>query len=286
MKKLVLILLTACAVDPDLEAEEYASTGEDSLLLGPWSTPVRIAELSVTGTLDMAPTIRGDGLELFFVSNRNGGYQLFTSQRATIDDPWSTPAVVTAFPATFQNITTPELADNGRTMWFSATNGTQVVDIYVTTRECTSAPWTNPVAVTELNTFGYESSPHVSSDGRWMYFTRLTGPAGTSDIYVATKGASGWEDVRPLARFNTDGTYPSRDDGVTTNADRTEAYLHSDRDGLITMYRSTRAPGEPWSTPTIVAELLAGSHADMTPDGHYMILQKGSSDSDLYYSTR
>ena len=60
---------------------------------GSWGPAARIPELSSTGT-ENRPTIRQDGLEIFFYSDRGGGAggsDLWTATRTTVDAAWSTP---------------------------------------------------------------------------------------------------------------------------------------------------------------------------------------------------
>jgi hypothetical protein len=60
---------------------------------GTWGAATLIAELSSPNT-ENRPTVRQDGLEIFFYSDRPGGVgstDIWTSTRATVDLPWSTP---------------------------------------------------------------------------------------------------------------------------------------------------------------------------------------------------
>ena len=60
-------------------------TSRTSALTGAWGAPQRIAELSALGYNDSHPAIRGDGLEIYFLSRRGGGIdELWVSTRLAL----------------------------------------------------------------------------------------------------------------------------------------------------------------------------------------------------------
>src|SRR6266550_503466 len=59
-----------------------------------WSAPVNLGAVINSGASDQGPAISKDGLSLYFTSNRTGGlggFDMYVSQRASVDDPWSSP---------------------------------------------------------------------------------------------------------------------------------------------------------------------------------------------------
>lgn len=109
---------------------------------------------------DRGPTIRRDGLEIFFTSNRVGSilnlqlqpsYDLWTATRASVSDPWSTP--VNVDPSGVLGLNTgkheggPSLSFDGTTLHFQAAQrlgnvgvgcpsaSTCFFDIWVSTRK-------------------------------------------------------------------------------------------------------------------------------------------------------
>ena len=97
-----------------------------------------VPELSSPG-LEQHPSIRFDGLEMFFFSDRPGGFgavDLWVSTRATILDVWSAPtnlgAIVNSAAGDFQ----PYIASDRRTLYFGSARpgGLGSQDIWVTTR--------------------------------------------------------------------------------------------------------------------------------------------------------
>jgi len=113
----------------------YVSDQFPNGTLGPASL---VAELSSPG-LEQRPSIRFDGLEMFFFSDRPGGFgtvDLWVSTRDTIVDAWLVPmnlgqSVNTAF-GDFQ----PYIASDRETLYFGSARpgGLGGQDIWVTTR--------------------------------------------------------------------------------------------------------------------------------------------------------
>ena len=95
-----------------------------------------IAELN-TGSQDLRPNVRKDGLEIVFDSDRAGGaggFDIYTSIRASITDPWSAP-VNLAVLNTSANETRASFSWDARTLYFGRAPGPEgATDIYVTTR--------------------------------------------------------------------------------------------------------------------------------------------------------
>ncbi len=128
-----------------------------------FSQPVLVPELS-SSARDRHPTIRRDGLEIFFMSNREHSllnaqgkpsFDIWTSTRASTSDPWSEPVNVDANAngQVIPNINTarhdgrPYLSFDGTTLYFMSaqrpgnigigcpTAATCYFDIWMTTRE-------------------------------------------------------------------------------------------------------------------------------------------------------
>src|SRR6266536_512093 len=59
-----------------------------------WSAPVNLGPAINSAFSDQGPAISKDGLSLYVTSNRPGGiggFDMYVSQRASVDDPWGTP---------------------------------------------------------------------------------------------------------------------------------------------------------------------------------------------------
>lgn len=87
---------------------------------------------------DIQPSVRRDGRELVFASNRPSslGFDIWSSSRASITDSWSTPFNLGSNINSIGNETRPSLSWDGRTLLFGTTRpGVEgVSDIYYSTR--------------------------------------------------------------------------------------------------------------------------------------------------------
>jgi WD40-like Beta Propeller Repeat len=96
-----------------------------------------VPELSSSAT-DQRPSIRFDGLEIFFHSNRPGSNatDLWSSTRATVLTSWSTPANVGPVVNSLSGDTQPFIAADQQTLFFASDRpgGFGAQDLYVTTR--------------------------------------------------------------------------------------------------------------------------------------------------------
>jgi hypothetical protein len=105
---------------------------------GSWGVATLIPELNSTAD-DNRPNIRHDGLEIFFYSARaegEGGVDLWTATRATVDAAWSTPINLGAPVNSSGTELHPYLAAKAETLFFSSdrVGGVGGLDLYVTTR--------------------------------------------------------------------------------------------------------------------------------------------------------
>jgi len=60
-------------------------------ILDPWQTPANLGSVINQSGDDRDPAITGDGLNLLFVSNRSGNFDIWRSVRETLDSPWKSP---------------------------------------------------------------------------------------------------------------------------------------------------------------------------------------------------
>jgi hypothetical protein len=103
---------------------------------GTWGLPTYLAELS-SPLIDNRITLRHDGRELFFFSNRAGsiGNDIWTSARATLSDAWSAPVKLGSPVNTATSDGQPGLSADGEALYFASDRpGSLAGDIWVTTR--------------------------------------------------------------------------------------------------------------------------------------------------------
>lgn len=97
-----------------------------------------IVELN-TAAEDARPNVSRNGLKMFFDSNRTGtlgGFDIWTSTRNSLSDPWSPPVNLGPAVNTPANETRASLSWHGRTLLFGRERGPEgQTDIYITTRD-------------------------------------------------------------------------------------------------------------------------------------------------------
>jgi Tol biopolymer transport system component len=114
----------------------YASILQPDGTFGPATL---VAELSST-SVDRTVTIRRDGLEIFFASDRPGGsgnLDLWTSTRASTSDPWSLPTNLGPTVNSSAREGGPALSFDGTTLYFQSDRpgGLGLLDLWVITRQ-------------------------------------------------------------------------------------------------------------------------------------------------------
>lgn len=114
----------------------------------PLGPPELVAELSMAETYDLAPSMRADGNEIYFSSNRPGALgdtDLWVSTRASFHDPWSAPVNLAPPLNLVGPDQAPDLSHDGRTLLFHSVRpgnqGTAInYDIWMSTRTVSYVP--------------------------------------------------------------------------------------------------------------------------------------------------
>jgi hypothetical protein len=135
---------------------------------------------------DFGAGISADGLELYFSSNRLGGYgysDIYVATRATTNDPWGDPVnlgpvVNSAYPDQFSFLSLDGLLllfSDGMNPPFRP-DGYGGGDIWISRRATLSDPWQAPVNLGPMiNGPGSDRGPLISPDGSTLYFITYLG---------------------------------------------------------------------------------------------------------------
>jgi len=178
-----------------------------------WSTPMNLGPPINTSTQDMTPWIAQDGLELYFSSDRPGGYgviDIWVATRATQNDEWDEPVNLGPPVNTTAGEYYPCLSPDGLLLFFSdydnlsyriRPGGHGRSDIWMTRRKSIADPWEEPVNLgSDISTIAYDCQPRLSPDGTVLYFTSsrpdLSVYFQNTDIYQAP--------IIPIVDFNGD----------------------------------------------------------------------------------
>ena len=184
-----------------------------------WSIPVNLGPIVNSPSIDTAPSISSDGLELYFASNRSGGYgagDLYVSTRATTDSDWGTPMnlgpTINGSSADYW----PFIASDGHALFFSSDSfgpfrpgGLGSSDIWLTTKQTSERKpegyWGTPINLGPIiNSPSEDCAPVLSLDGTTLYWdSKRSGGFGSADIWQAA--------IIPIVDLNGDGIVDAAD---------------------------------------------------------------------------
>ena len=168
----------------------------------PWEAATNLGPKVNSASADMVASPSPDGLELYILSDRPGGYgggDFYVSRRATRNDPWGDP--VNVGPAV--NSPGGELAasfsPDGLLMFFGSDRPGEFSDFdgYVTRRASPSAPWQPAVNLGPIVNRDFFNWPSISADGSTLYI-----------LYEPNDWSAMWTykaPILPIVDFNGDG---------------------------------------------------------------------------------
>ncbi|HUV62362.1 MAG TPA: M56 family metallopeptidase [Sedimentisphaerales bacterium] len=186
----------------DLWVATRATTDDD------WGMPVNLGPIINSAYEDWEPCVSADGLELYFDSERPGGYgsfDIYMATRATQDDPWGIPQNLGSTINTSRGEGGASISADGLSLYFNlyGAGGSGDYDIWVTTRKTKADPWGQPVNLgPAVNSRVYDGVATVSDDGLLLVFAADARPGGygTWDLWLATRTETGqqWSEARNL----------------------------------------------------------------------------------------
>ena len=161
----------------------------------PWGVPQNLGPTVNTAFVDAAPYISRDGHQLFFSSNRPGGFggepDVWVSWRAhTHDDfAWETP--VNVGPPVSSPMFEGGATIHGPEFYFSrGPSGVVPHDIYLSRMR--GDAFDAPEVLAELSSAADERRPSIRFDGREIFFlSNRPGGQGLSDLWTSTRPGNG-----------------------------------------------------------------------------------------------
>jgi len=176
---------------PDIWVCKRASGGDK------WGAPENLGPLVNSSGMDSGACVSADGLELYFCSNRPGGYgktDLYVARRATRTSPWEASTNLGPLVNTAQGEGGPAVSPDGLELYFSSARpgGYGKNDAYVSTRATRNDPWGTPVNLgPAVNSPGSDDVRSLSPDGLVMVFgSDRPGGFGTEeDGYMTTRAS-------------------------------------------------------------------------------------------------
>ncbi len=244
-----------------------------------WSAPVNLGPVVNSGFGDQGPAISKDGLSLYFNSDRPGGFggfDIWVSQRASVDDPWGPPTNLGPIVNTLSLESVPAFSRDGHWMFFNSNRpgGFGAVDIWVSYRAHTHDDfgWQTPVNLgSGVNTTSLDNAPSFFENDEagtpLLFFgsTRPGGPGG-ADIYVSALAADGSFGPATLV---PELSSPQNDQRPSIRFDGLEIFQFSDRLGSIgglDLWASSRETVfDAWSPPVNLGPIVNSASSDQQP---------------------
>jgi hypothetical protein len=187
--------------DYDLWACKRASPEDD------WGPPENLGPTVNSAGIEVSASITADGLELYFCSNRPGGYggaDIYVTPRATRNGPWGPPTNLGSKVNGAYSDGDIWVSSDGLELYFASDRpggygsySLNVCDLYVSKRATTQDPWGDPVNLgLAVNSPATEDCPCLSPDGLLLFFTSSrSGAYGGPDLWMTRRASSSasWE---------------------------------------------------------------------------------------------
>jgi len=274
-----------------------------------WSAPVNLGSVINSGLSDQGPAISKDGLSLYFTSNRSGsigGFDMYVSQRASVDDPWSSPVNLGPTVNTTSDEGNPAFSRDGHYLFFQSKRpgGFGGIDLWVAYREHTQDDfdWQLPVNLgAAINSIADDNGPtyfeNEEEGPALLYFGSLrTGGLGAADIYVSEQLSDGSFGPAVLVTELSSSVNENR---PSIRHDGREIFFQSNRPGPFganaDLWVATRdSTLDAWGTPvnlgTTINSASIEQNAYLSSDNETLLFSSdrtgGSGGLDLYISTR
>ncbi len=181
-KKISIVLVLALVMSAKVVKADFT-----------FGTPTIVPNVN-SSSEELNASISADGLSLYFISSRAGGFggrDIWVSTRATTDDDWGEPVNLGPTINTSAGEWGVSISSDGLSLYFdtSQNGSTAVNDLWVATRATTDDDWGNPVSLgPTVNSSGDDYTPSISADGLSLYFNSdRSGGVGAYDLWVTTR---------------------------------------------------------------------------------------------------
>jgi len=179
----------------------------------PWGTALNMGTTINSSATEADVWISTNGLELYFLSYRSGGYgfgDIWVARRATESDPWGVPVNLGPPVNSGYREHLPSLSPDGLLLLFSDPSDTTSprpggyggADMWMTRRASLSDPWQTPANLgPKVNGPDIECLPRISPDGLTLYFCGTR--SGAWDVWQVP--------IIPIVDFNGDEKVDTQD---------------------------------------------------------------------------
>ncbi|MHC4439235.1 MAG: LamG-like jellyroll fold domain-containing protein [Planctomycetota bacterium] len=242
--------------------------------------PQNMGQVINSSSSDYGACVSTDGLELYFCSERPGGFgagDIWISIRKTVNDPWDQPTNLGSTVNSPYSDSYPSLSSDGLTLYFSdvysgspRSGGLGGGDIWITTRPSLNAPWVTPGNLgAPINSSSLDMSPSISKDGLTLIFTsnNRAGGHGSWDLWMSTR-VSEQDPWSPPINLGSSVNSGDWDGECSLSGDGLVVFFGSGRVGIagaIDLWMSARKTlADQWSTTINLGPVINSSSNDGT----------------------
>lgn len=182
-----------------------------------------------------------NGLVIYYGSNRDGTADIFRSSRASREDPWGTPVLLSRAANSVNQIGSEDFGPclpSGESFMFFISTRAGERNIYRSTKS--GMTWGTPELI-GVSTTAEEASCWIRDDGQGLFFSSSrTGGTGTTNIFFNEAIGSGTfndNKTEEVVELNAAG---AATEDPWLSADQNTIFFASDRSGTFELYMSTR----------------------------------------------
>ncbi|MHC4165782.1 MAG: LamG-like jellyroll fold domain-containing protein [Planctomycetota bacterium] len=195
--------------------------------------PTNMGPIVNSAAEDWSQSISADGLSLYIISDRPGGYgnfDIWVATRATTDDAWDIPVNLGPIINTPVAMFGVSISSDGLSLYFDRGG---VGDIWLATRATTDDDWSEPVNLgSTVNSSADDWGPNISADDLSLYFTsKRPGGYGANDLWVTTRATTEDDWGTPVNL------------GPTVNSSASDSHSSISVDGRTLFFGSSRPGG-------------------------------------------
>jgi len=221
-----------------------------------WGPPENLGPAVNSPQDDFSSSISGDGLTLYFCSNRptgSGRHDIYMTTRATKNDPWGNAVNMGTAINTSSDDLDPWITADGLEFYYASyrAGGYGACDIWGARRTTTNNPWGQPVNLGPLVNSAYEEHwTSLSPDGLLLFFS---GCRRCGSWPTPRPGGYGGDDMWMTRRATLSNPWqPAVNLGPTVNGPGDDSYPKISTDGS-TLYYSEGLGGilENWQAPIL-----------------------------------
>jgi hypothetical protein len=234
------------------------------------------ATVNTKGKIEKNPFLTADRTTLYFASDRPGGaggLDIWRATRGSPGDPFG-PAEPASEVSSTRNDNRFETTADGLTGVLSRANAEGLYELWLATRDADAAPFVVTRLPSPPNSAGNTKDPHLSADGRRLYYS-----VDSARFMFADRDGAGFSAFSPLQGF--DGL-PDLGDPNLSN-DELIAVFSSSFALYVSTRESTAVPFGPRTPLTQINESGPVQDAFVTADGcELWFARKFTDDYEIY----